>query len=105
SRVSPDGIERGGPLADVTYALPSVESFQNTAGKGVSGIVDGLPVLVGTDALMRDWAIASNPEAAESKQRLEAAGKTVVLVAWDGRVRGVVAVADSVKPTSAEAIE
>lgn len=104
SRVSPDGVERGGPLNDVTYALPSVESFQNTAGKGVSGIVDGLPVLIGTDALMRDWAISPNTEATETKQRLEAAGKTVVLVAWDGQVRGVVAVADTVKPTSAEAI-
>ena len=83
---------------------PEVESFQNTAGKGVSGIVDGLPVLVGTDGLMRDWAVATHPAADESKQRLEVAGKTVVLVAWDGRVRGVVAVADSVKPTSAEAI-
>jgi Cu+-exporting ATPase len=76
----------------------------NTAGKGVSGIVDGLPVLIGTDALMRDWAIASSTEAAEVKQRLEAAGKTVVLAAWDGQLRGVVAVADSLKPTSAEAI-
>jgi len=84
--------------------LPSVESFQNTAGKGVSGIADGLPVLVGTDALMRDWAISPGAEATETKQRLEAAGKTVVLVAWDGHVRGVVAVADTVKPTSAEAI-
>ncbi len=104
SRVSPDGVDRGGPLSDVTYALPPVESFQNTAGKGVSGIVDGLPVLIGTDALMRDWAISPGAEATESKQRLEAAGKTVVLVAWDGHVRGVVAVADTVKPTSAEAI-
>jgi Cu+-exporting ATPase len=84
--------------------LPEVESFMNTAGKGVSGIVDGLPVLIGTDALMRDWAIASSTEAAEVKQRLEAAGKTVVLAAWDGQLRGVVAVADSLKPTSAEAI-
>ena len=84
--------------------LPSVESFQNTAGKGVSGIADGLPVLVGTDALMRDWAISPGAEATETKQRLEATGKTVVLVAWDGRVRGVVAVADTVKPTSAEAV-
>jgi Cu+-exporting ATPase len=104
SRVSPDRVERGGPLSDVTHPLPPVESFQNTAGKGVSGIVEGLPVLIGTDALMRDWAIAPNAEATETKQCLEAAGKTVVLVAWDGHVRGVVAVADTVKPTSAQAI-
>lgn len=84
--------------------LPVVESFLNTAGKGVSGIVDGLPVLVGTKSLMRDWAIAESAEATETQHRLESEGKTVVLAAWDGVIRGVIAVADSLKPTSAEAI-
>ena len=90
--------------ADVDEPLPEVESFKNTAGKGVSGIVEGLPVLVGTEGLMRDWAIAPSAEATEAKRRLEAASKTVVLAAWDGQLRGVIAVADTVKPTSSEAI-
>ena len=85
--------------------LPEVESFLNTAGKGVSGIIDGLAVLVGTTGLMRDWAISDSIEASELQKRLESEGKTVVLAAWDGEIRGVIAVADSLKPTSAEAIK
>ncbi len=107
-----------GAAAELDERLPEVESFTNTAGKGVSGVVllpggpdaahlgtTGLPVLVGTESLMHDWAVPENRETNEHKARLEAEGKTVVLVAWDGQIRGVVAVADSLKPTSAEAIK
>lgn len=97
-------IARGAQAELGSDTLPAVESFVNTAGKGVSGIVDGLPVLVGTPSLMRDWAIAEDSAAFELKQRLEAEGKTVVLAAWDGKLRGVLAVADTLKPTSAAAI-
>jgi Cu+-exporting ATPase len=84
--------------------LPAVESFRNTAGKGVSGTVDGTVVLVGRQGLLDDWAIAEDPAMQAEKSRLEREGKTAVIAAWDGRVRGIVAVADTVKPTSAEAI-
>ncbi|MGD9607284.1 MAG: heavy metal translocating P-type ATPase, partial [Leucobacter sp.] len=84
--------------------LPAVESFRNTAGKGVSGTVDGTVVLVGRQGLLEDWAIAEDPAMQAEKSRLEREGKTAVIAAWDGRVRGIVAVADTVKPTSAEAI-
>lgn len=84
--------------------LPTITSFRNEAGKGVSGIVDGTPVFVGSTQLLADWAIAADDASNKTKRRLEAEGKTAVLVAWDGRVRGVAAVADSVKPTSGEAI-
>ncbi|MDI6023523.1 heavy metal translocating P-type ATPase [Leucobacter sp. UT-8R-CII-1-4] len=97
-------IARGAQAELGGEPLPAVESFLNTAGKGVSGIVDGLPVLVGTPSLMRDWAIAEDAAAIELKQRLEGEGKTVVLAAWDGKLRGVIAVADTLKPTSAAAI-
>ncbi len=86
------------------HELPGVESFTNTAGKGVSGVVAGTAILVGSQKLLDDWAIAANPEADDTKRRLEAEGRTAVLAAWDGEVRAVVAVADSVKPTSGEAI-
>ena len=86
------------------HDLPAVESFQNTAGKGVSGVVAGTAVLAGRQSLLADWSIAGDPALQEAKDRLEREGKTAVLAAWDGRVRGVLAVADTVKPTSAEAI-
>ncbi|MGA7148501.1 MAG: heavy metal translocating P-type ATPase [Microbacterium sp.] len=81
-----------------------VESFQNVPGKGVSGVVDGHAVIVGRSALLEDWALSLPADLAEAKHRAEAAGRTAVLVAWDGEARGVLVVADQVKPTSAEAV-
>lgn len=84
--------------------LPPVESFVNIEGKGVQGIVDGHLVLVGRDSLLDEWAIAIPSELAAAKAEAENAGQTAVVVAWDGRARGVLVVADAVKATSAEAI-
>ena len=84
--------------------LPAVESFANREGLGVEGVVDGHGVQVGRPALMADWSLHV-PEALDAARRdAEGAGRTAVLVAWDGAVRGMIAVADTVKPTSAEAI-
>ena len=90
--------------ADETGALAAVESFQNVPGKGVSGIVDGHAVLVGREALLADWALVAPAAIADAKAAAEALGRTAVLVAWDGEVRGLLVVADQVKPTSAEAV-
>ncbi|MEB4615592.1 heavy metal translocating P-type ATPase, partial [Leucobacter sp. M11] len=84
--------------------LPATESFQNVAGKGVTGIVDGHAVLVGRDTLLADWAVAVPAELAEAKAQAERRGETAVLVAWDGEARGVLSVADTIKPTSKRAI-
>lgn len=81
--------------------LPKVTNFQNLAGKGVVGEVEGDTVLVGRHAAEVTHA---DPAVLAAKQRLENDGNTAVLVAWGGRLRGVCAVADTVKPTSAEAI-
>ncbi|NMR30902.1 heavy metal translocating P-type ATPase [Crystallibacter degradans] len=87
-----------------TGRLPAPESFKNIEGKGVQGIVDGHLVLVGRTSLMADWSLAIDADLAAAKADAEAAGQTAVVVAWDGAVRGVLTVADAVKPTSAEAI-
>lgn len=84
--------------------LPTPESFQSLAGTGVSGVVDGHAVVVGRAAVLTDWALALEGPLAEASARLEVEGRTTVVVAWDGEVRGLLAVADRVKPTSAEAI-
>src|SRR5699024_6656337 len=84
--------------------LPDPEDFSNVEGKGVQGIVDGRGVVVGRDSLLADWSQRLSPDLAEAKARAEAQGKTAVAVGWDGRARGVLVVADTVKPTSAEAI-
>ncbi len=84
--------------------LPAVEAFRNTAGHGVTGIVGGTAVVVGRLALLADWSITPDAALLAERDRLESTGHTVVFAAWDGAARGLVAVADTVKPTSAAAI-
>lgn len=85
-------------------ALPTPEGFANIAGKGVQGIVDGHALLVGRDSLLAEWSQKLSRELASTKARAEGEGKTVVAVGWDGQARGILVVADTVKPSSVEAI-
>ncbi|WP_030802241.1 heavy metal translocating P-type ATPase [Streptomyces sp. NRRL S-337] len=89
---------------DRTGTLPVPEGFENIAGLGVQGIVDGHAVLVGREKLLSEWAIELPAELAAAKAAAEAEGRTAVTVAWDGEARGVLTVADAVKDTSAEAV-
>ncbi|GAA5155361.1 heavy metal translocating P-type ATPase [Microbacterium pseudoresistens] len=84
--------------------LPAIEDFANIEGKGVQGIIEGTPVIVGRESLLADWSQRLHPDVASAKAHAEGEGKTVVAVGWDGRARGILVVADTVKPTSAEAI-
>jgi Cu+-exporting ATPase len=82
-------------------APPAVTAFRSRHGLGVEGTVDGREVRVGR----RTWLDGEvNPLLQAAVEHAEAAGRTVVLVAWDGTVRGALAVADTVRPTSAAAI-
>ncbi|MEF3113149.1 heavy metal translocating P-type ATPase [Streptomyces chrestomyceticus] len=91
-------------------ALPEPEHFENVAGLGVRGVVENRRVLVGRERLLRedaDGGTASGalPEAlSAARNAAEAAGRTAVLVAWDGQPRGLLSVADTVKEGSAEAV-
>ncbi|MFP3992269.1 heavy metal translocating P-type ATPase [Streptomyces sp. E11-3] len=84
--------------------LPAAESFENVAGLGVRGTVDGHRVLVGRERLLAEARIALPDGLADAKAAAEAQGRTAVAVAWDGEARGVLTVADAVKETSAEAV-
>ncbi|WP_226482075.1 heavy metal translocating P-type ATPase [Natrinema amylolyticum] len=84
-------------------ALSDPESFENVPGQGVRTTVDGREVLVGNRRLLESEGV--DPAPAESEmERLEREGKTAMLVAVDGAVAGVVADADTVKESSAEAV-
>jgi Cu+-exporting ATPase len=85
--------------------LPEVEQFANRAGLGVEGVVDGHAVVVGRERLLADWAQHLPARLREAMTDAEARGRTAVAVGWDGAARGVLVVADTVKPTSARAIE
>ncbi|MFD5254617.1 heavy metal translocating P-type ATPase [Streptomyces bobili] len=97
-------VAAGAAEADRAGSLPVPENFENVAGLGVQGVVEGHAVLVGREQLLDDWVIALPRELAEAKAAAEAEGRTAVAVAWDGEARGVLTVADAVKETSAEAV-
>ncbi|KND35599.1 heavy metal translocating P-type ATPase [Streptomyces acidiscabies] len=78
--------------------LPEVSGFENVPGRGVRGRVDGLEVAVGR--LFEELP----EELARVRDEAERGGRTAVVVGWDGKARGVLAVADAVKETSAEAV-
>ena len=84
--------------------LPVVEDFRNLEGLGVQGVVGEHAVLVGRERLLQEWSVRLSEELTAAKEEAEDKGRTAVLVAWDGEARGVLVVADTVKPTSAEAI-
>ena len=90
--------------ADRVGPLPSVADFANLEGLGVQGVVEGRAVLVGRSSLLADWSQPLPPALEAAKAAAEAQGRTAVAVAWDGQARGVLTVADTVKPTSAAAI-
>src|SRR5699024_9313385 len=72
--------------------------------KGVRGTVEGRTVVVGRESLLAETQMALSPEVAAAKADAEEQGKTVVAIGWDGIARGILVVADTVKPTSAEAV-
>jgi Cu+-exporting ATPase len=84
--------------------LPTPESFESIQGLGVQGVVDGHAVVVGRESLLADWSEYLPADLAEAKAQAEGEGKTVVAVGWDGQARGILVVADQIKPTSAAAV-
>ena len=88
--------------------LPAVEGFANVEGRGVQGVVvagdRSQAVLVGRPQLLQEWSQHLSSELEEAFAAAQAEGATAVAVGWDGQARGVLVVADAIKPTSAEAI-
>jgi Cu+-exporting ATPase len=87
---------RGRPLA-------SVEDFDSLTGLGVRGTVEGRTLLLGNAALMADHHISLQLLHADAKQLREAAA-SVMFLAVDGTLAGLIAVADPIKASTAEAI-
>jgi Cu+-exporting ATPase len=84
--------------------LPVVSGFESITGKGIEGQVSGHEVLVGNRALLTDRGIDTGALFAVA-ERMAASGATPVYVGIDGKAAGVIAVADTVKAESREAIE
>jgi Cu+-exporting ATPase len=87
--------------AELTLGEP--KSFQAIRGKGVKAVIDGQAVLVGSRRLMREYDMDPDP-LEQTLQELEDEAKTAMLVAAGDRLIGVIAVADTLKEDSADAI-
>jgi P-type Cu+ transporter len=96
-------IARG--AAERVGPLPPATGFVNVQGLGVQGVVDGHAVVVGRSRLLNDSSQDGDDSLQQAKADAEARGQTAVMVGWDGRVRGALMVADTVKDTSAEAVQ
>jgi Cu+-exporting ATPase len=83
--------------------FPDADAFQSLAGLGVVGIVDEVPVLAGNLQLMKEYAVGTG-DVEGHVARFAAAGKTSIVVAIGGTTAGVIAIADTIKSTSAQAI-
>ncbi|MBW4704504.1 cation-translocating P-type ATPase [Micromonospora sp. RL09-050-HVF-A] len=84
--------------------LPPVTGFAAAEGLGVTGTVDGHDLVVGRPRLLRERGLDVPEEVVRAVAEAEAAGRTAVVAGWSGRARGVLAVADVVRPTSREAV-
>ncbi len=85
--------------------LPGVGSFTASQGLGVNGVVDDHAVAVGRPGWLADqWSQPLDEDLDRARRDAVAAGRTVVAAGWDGAARGLLMVADTVKPTSAQAI-
>jgi Cu+-exporting ATPase len=87
----------------VGLSLPGVTGFEATPGFGVEALADGRKVQIGADRLMARLGLDTGIFAAEAA-RMGDESKTPLYVAVDGRLAGIIAVADPVKPSTAEAI-
>ena len=84
--------------------LLAVESFANLEGLGVQGVVDGHAVVAGRVRLLADWGLHPDEQLSAAIAEAERLGRTAVVAGWDGELRAVIVVADTIKPTSARAV-
>jgi Cu+-exporting ATPase len=107
------GVERRSehPLAAAIVAsagdrgltLGAAESFESYPGRGVIGVVNGIAVAAGNSRLMVEWAVDMSAASADV-ERLAAENKTIVFIAADGRLSGLIAIADPIKAGSRDAV-
>ncbi len=86
------------------YNFLPVKDFKAIPGGGITGEIQGRQVLIGTEKLIQDSQLKIDDETKQKKNNLENEGKTVMIVSIDGQAAGLIAVADTLKETSAEAI-
>jgi Cu+-exporting ATPase len=93
------------PSGSAAGVLPAAEGFRATPGLGVSAVVEGHAVVVGRPSyLEQEWALPLPEDLARAVAEAAGRGQSAVAVGWDGAVRGVLVVADAVKPGAPAAV-
>jgi P-type Cu+ transporter len=87
-----------------TGPLPRADGFRALPGLGARGTVDGREVIVGREKLLTGHGMTVRDSLAAQCRSWEQAGRTAVLIGWDGAIQGAVAVTDTVKPSAAAAV-
>ena len=87
-----------------SIALVEPEGFEALAGRGVKGTVEGVEMIVGTQRLMGEIGAVMDPETEEKANEYYENGKTLVFVSVNGKVEGLMAVADELKENAAEVV-
>ena len=84
--------------------IPEVQNFDTLAGEGVKASLSGAEIVIGSVPFFERRGIAGVPQSLSAIEHLQDAGKTVVLVARNKILAGILAIADTMKPTAAEAV-
>jgi P-type Cu+ transporter len=90
--------------AQAAGELPPVDGFANVEGLGARGSVSSHDVVLGRMRLLQRENLTVPAGLEQAQRDAQAAGRTAIAVGWDGAVRGIIAVADAVKPTSRQAV-
>ncbi|MBR0271480.1 MAG: heavy metal translocating P-type ATPase [Methanobrevibacter sp.] len=85
--------------------LLNTVDFENVTGKGIKAVIDGKSVLAGNKSLMQSYDVEINDDVLNSYTDLENQSKTIILLAVDGAIRGILSLSDKVKPNSKRTIE
>jgi Cu+-exporting ATPase len=90
---------------DAVGVLPPVDAFASTQGLGVAGVVEGRAVVAGRREFVGEQGLLVPPALGAAAEKAAATGATTVFAGWDGHVRAVLVVADTLKPSAREAID
>jgi copper-transporting P-type ATPase V len=100
----PTGLAIAAAARQRVGELPEVSGFEALAGRGARADIDGTTVWVGRGKLLADAGLLLPAALEDAAERLEGDGKTAVFAGWDGEVRGVLAVADTLKEGAPELV-
>jgi Cu+-exporting ATPase len=87
-----------------SIASVEVEDFKNIGGKGIIGSIEGVSLIVGNSALLRDNKVPIPDEILRDIERSEQAGNTVIMIVINQQVAGLIAIADPVRESAADVI-